>query len=58
MRGGPVTADLRQVRQVRIGFVNVMLFGNPDDHYIPATYWGTTLRPRSLNPHIQANSEL
>ena len=56
--GAAVTVDLRQTRQVRIGFVNVMPFGNPDDHYLPSTYWGTTLRPRSLNPHIQANSEL
>ena len=56
--GGLVTVDLRQARQVRIGFVNVLPYGDPDDHYIPSTYWGTTLRPRSLNPHIQANSEL
>jgi len=56
--GAAVTVDLRQVRQVRVGFVNVMPFGDPDDNYIPATYWGTTLRPRSLNPHIRENSEL
>ena len=56
--GAAVTVDLRQARQVRVGFVNVMPYGDPDDNYIPATYWGTTLRPRSLNPHIQENSEL
>ncbi len=56
--GGPVTVDLRQARQVRIGFVNMLPYGDPDKHFISATYWGTTLRPRSLNPHIQENSEL
>ncbi|MCH8962234.1 MAG: hypothetical protein IH820_13180 [Bacteroidetes bacterium] len=56
--GATIAVDLRETRQVRIGFVNVMPFGDPDDHYIPSTYWGTTLRPRSLNPHIQENSEL
>jgi len=56
--GGPVTVDLRQVRQVRIGFVNMLPYGDPDEHYISATYWGTTLRPRSLNPHIPENTEL
>ena len=56
--GGPVTVDLRQARQVRIGFVNMLPYGDPEDHYISATYWGTTLRPRSLNPHIQEATEL
>ena len=57
-RGATIAVNLRETRQVRIGFVNVMPFGDPDDHYLPSTYWGTTLRPRSLNPHIQENSEL
>ncbi len=35
-------------RQIRISLSSLVPFGDPEDHYVPQTFWGTTLRPNTL----------
>lgn len=45
-----VVADtlLEQARKVRIRLASVLPYGDPEDFFLPEVYWGTTLRPQSL----------